>query len=92
MALQLLDDTIEIGIAGPEFLREPVTAAGSDSFTVGKHVELAGFARCEDRVDAETLLDEGRETRDLGGVVVSGGAMNNFDFHGTSAACGNFDN
>jgi hypothetical protein len=48
---------------------------------VCEHVELASFAGCTDGFNAEAILDEGSETRDLGGVVVSGRAVNDFDFH-----------
>ena len=87
MPLELLDNAIEVGIASAEFLREPVAAPGGNFFAVGEYVELACFAGREDRVDAQPFLDEGRETRDLRGVVVSGGAVNDFDFHGHLQCC-----
>lgn len=81
VALKLLDDAFEVGIAGAEFAREPVAASRGDGLAVGEHVELTGLARSAHGLNAEAILDEGRETRDLGSVVVSGRAVNDFDFH-----------
>lgn len=83
----MIDDGVEVGISGAELAREPVSAAGGNFFAVGEHVELTGIAWREDWVDAEPFLDEGRETRDLRGVVVSGGTVNDFDFHGDLQWC-----
>jgi hypothetical protein len=79
--LDLLDNMIEIGITGPKSPREPVPAATGYSFAVRDHVELAGVTRSADSFDIEPLLDEGRETRDLGLVVLSSRAVDDFDFH-----------
>ncbi|MBV8207046.1 MAG: hypothetical protein JO041_09660 [Acidobacteria bacterium] len=75
----LFDDAVGVGVAGAESAREPVATAGGDRFAVDEHIELAGFAGRANRIDAETTLNQGRETRDLRGIVVSGGTMNDFD-------------
>ena len=77
----MLDDAFEVGIAGAELASEPVAAALGDFLAVDKNVELAGAAWSANRLNIEALLDEGHETRDLEAVVVSGGAVNDFDFH-----------
>jgi len=77
----LFDDGVGIGVAGAEFAGDEVAAARGDRFAVDDHVELAGFAGSANRINAEAILDEGRETRDLRGIVVSSGAVHDFDFH-----------
>jgi hypothetical protein len=49
--------------------------------TVRDHLELTGLTRRNDGFNVQALLDEGRETRDLGTVVLSRRAMNDFDLH-----------
>ena len=84
MLLDLLDHTFEIGIAGAEDSCEPVATALGDRFAVGDHVELSDLAGLKDGFHAEALFDQGHETRDLGLVVVSGGAVDDFDLHWVS--------
>jgi hypothetical protein len=57
---------IEIGIAGAEPAGEPVSAALGNAFAVGAHGKFTGFAGWENRWNAETVLAEWQETRDLG--------------------------
>jgi len=82
MLLESGDDRVEIGGAAAKPPREPVPAAFRDFLAVRDHVELAKFAERRDSVDAEALLDEGHETRDLGTVVLSRRTLHDFDLHG----------
>jgi len=79
--LDPLDDAIEIGIAGAKLPREPVSTALGNPLAVRNHLELTGLTRRKDSFNAKSLLDEGHETRDLGLVVLSRGAVNDFDLH-----------
>ncbi|GEM_PF-5260385 len=79
--LEPLDHAFEIGIAGAKAARKPVSPALGDFLAIGEDLELTGAPRLSDSLNAEALLDEGHETRDLGVVVVSGGAMNDLDLH-----------
>jgi hypothetical protein len=79
--LDPLDHAIEIGIAGAKLPREPVPSALGNPLAVRNHLELTGFAGRKDSFYAKALLDEGHETRDLGLVVLSRGAVNDFDLH-----------
>src|ERR1700756_111919 len=79
--LELFDDLVEVGIAGAEAAGEPVASALDDLLAVGDYVELTYLAADHGSVDSQFLLDEGHETRDLGLVVSSGGAVDDFDFH-----------
>ena len=81
MLFQLRDDGFGIGITCPKAPREPVTPAFRDSLAIRDYVELTGLAGRPDSVDAEALLDEGHETRDLGTVVLSRRAMHDLDLH-----------
>jgi len=58
-----------------------LAAALGDRFAVGDHVELSDLAGLKDGFHAEALFDQGHETRDLGLVVVSRGAVDDFDLH-----------
>ena len=78
---ELLDDFLKVWITGAEAPREPIAAALCDFFTVRYHFELASFARRANSLNAEALLDQGHETRDLGTIVVSSWTMNDFDLH-----------
>ena len=78
---QQLDHAVEIGIAGAKTPRKPVPAAPGDRLAVREHVELTSRARRTDGVNVQAFLDEGHETRDLGAVVLSRRAMNDFDLH-----------
>ena len=77
----MLQQAIEIGVAGSKSPREPVPTALGNSLAVRDHLELTGLTRRNDGFNVEALLDEGRETRDLGTVVLSGRAVNDFDLH-----------
>ena len=79
--LELLDHAIEVGIAGAEASCEPVSTALSNPLAVGDNLELTGLPRRKDGFNVEALLDEGRETRDLGLVVLSCRAVNDLDLH-----------
>jgi hypothetical protein len=86
----MLDYTVEIGIAGAKAPCEPVSTALGNSLAIGDHLKLTGLARRKHSFNAEPLLDEGQETRDLGFVVLSRGAGNYLDLHCVlqSAWCG----
>jgi hypothetical protein len=77
----LFNQAVEIRVAGAEASGEPVAAACGDSFTIGKHIKLTSAAGRNHGIDAEPLLDEGHETRDLGFVIPSSGAGTDLDFH-----------
>jgi hypothetical protein len=79
--VELLDQAIEIRVAGSKYPREPISTAFGNPLAVCDHLELTGLTRCNDDFNAQALLDEGRETRDLDLVVLSGRAMNDFDLH-----------
>jgi hypothetical protein len=79
--LELLDHAIEIGIAGAKAPCEPVPTALGNPLAVSDNLELAGLPRRNDGFNVEALLDEGRETRDLGLVVLSCRAVNDLDPH-----------
>ena len=81
MLLELLYHAIEIGIAAAQAACEPVPTSLGNPFAVCDHVELTGLTRRNDRINAEALLDEGHETRDLDLVVLSRRAVHNFDLH-----------
>jgi len=78
---ELLDHFIEIGIAGAKAPCEKVPAALGDPLAIRDHLELAGLSGLKDGFNIEALLDEGHETRDLGLVVLSRGAVNDLDLH-----------
>jgi hypothetical protein len=79
--LELLDHAIEIGIAGAKAPRDPVPTALRYPLAVSDNLKLAVLTRRNDSFNAEAILDEGRETRDLGLVVLSGRAVNDLDLH-----------
>jgi hypothetical protein len=79
--LKLLDHAVEIGIAGAKAPCEPVSTALDNRLPVGDYVELTGLARGTDGVNVQALLDEGHETRDLGVIVLSRRAVNDFNLH-----------
>jgi len=78
--LDLIDHAVEIRITGAEASGEPVATAFGDSFTIGKHIKLTSAARRNHGINAETLFDQGHETRDLGLVVPSCGTRTYFNF------------
>ena len=79
--LDLLDHAIEIGIAGAKAPCEPVSTALGYLFAVSDNLELTGLPRRNNGFNVEALLDKGRETRDLGFVVLSCRAVNDLDLH-----------
>ncbi len=79
--LKLFDHAIEIGITGAKASCEPVPTALGNPLAVREHLELTGLTRCNDSVNVQALLDEGRETRDLDLVVLSRRTVNDFDLH-----------
>ena len=79
--LKLFDHAVEVRVAGAESPRQQVSAAFRDLLSIGNHIELTGLARCDHRFDAEARSDEGHETRDLGLIVLSRWAVNDFDSH-----------
>jgi len=81
LLVELLDQAIEIRVAGSKYPREPISTTLGDPLAVCDHLELTGLTRRNYGFNAQALLDEGRETRDLGIVVLSGRAMNDFDLH-----------
>ena len=78
---ELLDQAIEIGIAGAKASCEPVSTALGYFLAVSDDLELTVLARREDGISAEAILEEGHETRDLGSVVLSRRAVNDLDLH-----------
>ena len=89
MLLELLDHAIEIGIAGTKAPCEPGPAALGNPLAVSDNLELTCLPRRNDGFNVEALLDEGRETRDLGLVVQSCRAVNDLDLHSVpqTASC-----
>jgi len=79
--LDLLDHAIEIGIAGAKAPCEPVSTALCNPLAVSDNLELTGLPRRNNGFNVEALLDEVRETRDLGFVVLSCRAVNDLDLH-----------
>lgn len=78
---ETLNHAVQIWIARAEAACEPVPAAFRDFLAVSKHVELPGLARCATHFNIQPLLDFGHETRDLGLVVLSRWAVNDFYLH-----------
>lgn len=81
MLFQLLDHPIEIGIASTKSPCEPVSTALGNPLAVSDHLELTLFTRFNHGFNAEALLNEGHETRDLGFVVLSRRTANDLDRH-----------
>jgi hypothetical protein len=79
--LQLLHHTIQIRIAGAKTPGEPVSAALYYSLTIGQHFKLASLAWGNHGINAQPLLNQGHETRDLGFVVLSRGAGTYLNLH-----------
>ena len=79
--LEPLNHAIQIGITRAKAPCEPVSAALGDFLAIGDHLKLAFPAMRNHGVNAEPLLDEGRETRDLGLVVLSSRAGKDLDLH-----------
>ena len=81
MLLKLLDHTFEIRIAGAKAPCEPAPTALGNPLAVSDHLELTELTGRNDGFNAEALLDEGHETRDLGLVVLSRRAVNDLNLH-----------
>ena len=81
LVCEQVNHAVEIGIAGAKTPRKKVAAALGAALAVGEHLELTGLARGQDGVNVQAFFDEGHETRDLGAVVLSRRAMNDFDLH-----------
>jgi hypothetical protein len=79
--LNLFDHALEVGITGAKATRKPVPAALGNFLAVGKNFELTRLTGRNDSINVQALLDEGRETRDLAVVVLSGRTVNDFDLH-----------
>jgi hypothetical protein len=78
---ELLDQTIEIRIAGTKASCEKIPPAFGNPIAVHQHIELTSLTGRENGCYVQALLDEGHETRDLDLVVLSGRAVNDFDLH-----------
>jgi hypothetical protein len=78
---QALDNNIEVRVACAEAPGKPVPSALRDFLTFRNHLELASLARLEDSFNSQSILDHGRETRGLGAIALSCGAVNDFDPH-----------
>lgn len=79
--LQKVHNTLEVRVPEPEAASDEVPATLCDGASVDKNVELALATRCPNRVDSDTALDQGREPRDLGLVVVSSGTVDDLNLH-----------
>jgi hypothetical protein len=79
--LKLFDHVLEIGITGAKAPRKPVATALGNFLAVGEDFELTSLTGRNDSINVQALLDEGRETRDLGVVVLSGRTVNDFNLH-----------
>jgi hypothetical protein len=79
--LELVDHTMEIGIAGAKAPCDPILTSPGNPLAVREHLELSRLTRDQDAFQVQAFLDEGRETRDLDFVVLSRRAMNDFDLH-----------
>jgi hypothetical protein len=81
LLVELFDQAIEIGVSRSKFPREPISTALGNPLAVRDHLELTGLTRRNDGFNAQAFLDEGRETRDFGIVVLSSRAVNDFNLH-----------
>lgn len=79
--LELLNHAIQIRIAGSKASCEPVSAALHNSLAIGEHLKLASLARSNHGFNAEPLLNQGHETRNLGFIVPSRRAGTYLNFH-----------
>lgn len=82
-----MNHRIQIGITCAKAPREPVSAALGNPLAIGEHFKLTGLAGRNGGGNTETLLYEGRETRDLGFVVLSSRAGYDLDLHSFSPVC-----
>ena len=80
--LDLVYYGFQIGITNTKAPREPVAAALGYIYAVRDYGELSGLTGRNNNLNAQPLLNEGHETRDLDLVgVLSCWAVNDFDFH-----------
>jgi hypothetical protein len=79
--LKLVNHAIQIGVAGAKASGEPVAAALHHFFAIGQHVKLARLARRNHGINAQPLLNHGRETRSLDLIALSRGAGTYLNFH-----------
>lgn len=77
----MLDYIIEIGITSTKFPRNPISASLGDGLAIRNHLKLASLTWPHNWLYIEFFFDERHETRDLGLVIFSRGAVNDFDFH-----------
>lgn len=76
-----IDDGIQIRIPRTKLARDPVATTLSNFLPIHHNIKLTRPTRPQNRIDTETLLYEGHETRDLSCIIVSGRAVNDFDPH-----------
>jgi hypothetical protein len=81
MLLELFNHLIKIGIPGAEAPRKPVSTAFGNSLAVGEYLKLPDLTGRNHGFNPEPRFDKGRETRDLGFVVVSRWTGNDLNFH-----------
>jgi hypothetical protein len=79
--LQQVNHAIQIGISRAKRPREPCPTPRGDAFAIGNYFKLPRLAMPGLGCNAEALLDEGNETRDLGLVIRSSWTGNYFDIH-----------
>jgi hypothetical protein len=82
--LELVNHTIQIRITGAKTSGEPVSTALCDPLAIGKNLKLASLAWRNHSFNAEPLLNQGHETRDLGFVVLSRRAGTDLNLHSGS--------
>jgi N-acetylmuramoyl-L-alanine amidase len=78
---QHIDHSVQVGITSPKPARNPIASTGGNLLAVSNDVKLTGLSGPRHHVDTEALLNEGRETRDLGLVVLSSRAEYNLNLH-----------
>ena len=79
--MKLLNHMIKIWVSGAKAPCKPVSTPLGNSHAVGDHLKLTSLAERHHGINAEALLNEGHETRDLGFVVLSRRARNYLDLH-----------
>lgn len=78
---QCFNHGIEVGVAGAEAAREPVSSTPGNEFAIRENSELAGITGDLECLHPEALLDLRRETRGFRAIVPSSGAMDDLDLH-----------
>lgn len=79
--LKQINQVIQIRIASAELSCQPVSTTLGNSLAVGNYLKLTSLATGNHGYNAEALLDQGCETRNLCFVVLSGRTGNNLDLH-----------